>query len=122
MSRFLLLVALSGFLAASCAGLAKRQPETECSLHHVPLEKNIVKLSYGRPVQPSAEYEKAKSAEFPYSYLSAWGGCGVKPFIRRARVKACALCDAAERKWLETHVKYGPRDHEGQAELVGVGG
>ena len=107
------------FAAVSCfRNFAREQPKGLCEVHHAPLETSFVHLGYGRPSLLSKAYLAATKTEFPHSYLSANGGCIVNPFVRRARVRACAKCNKAEVAWLKTHPKY--RHEEEQAERTAV--
>ena len=89
-----------------------------CRVHRVPLEVVVVPLGYGLPPRLSEVYLKATKKQFPNARLAINGGCMPNPFYKRAKVWACAMCNAAEESWLENNPMYrfqeeDAPDHEG---------
>src|SRR5262245_57765580 len=98
---------MSVVASLSCvSNIAKHQPMETCDVHHVPLATSVVPLVYGLPPVLSNAYREASAAQFPNSFLYANGGCVVHSLVRKAKVRACPQCNAAEKEWLKAHKKY----------------
>jgi recombinational DNA repair protein (RecF pathway) len=72
-----------------------------CHVHHVPMQKKIVQVSYGFPAWSDA-YVRA-SARFPHADKEVNGGCDPSPGPRKATVYVCPECKRAQLKWARAH-------------------
>ncbi|GEM_PF-5496350 len=100
----LLLVIFIFPLVPSWSGMAAAL--RECEVHHVPLQKDHVRISHGLVLMSRAHYEALK-VQFPNANTSARGSCVSSPitrfFHRKRTVYFCPLCRDAETHWREEH-------------------
>lgn len=72
-----------------------------CSVHHLPLKKDQVKIRYGLLYIPAGRYE-AREKSFPNANSYVSGGCIVQE-EKSEEVVYCDKCREAERIWDEAH-------------------
>jgi hypothetical protein len=73
-----------------------------CGVHHNPLERRIVQVSYGYPAYDEA-YVAAMGRDFPHAEAVVNGGCDPSPGPRKAPVLVCAECKRAQQRWARRH-------------------
>ena len=72
-----------------------------CQVHHVPMKRQTVKISYGLPAFNSP-YWKASGESFPNTaYIS--GGCCVDEDRQYGRTWVCPICAKNEIDWNKNH-------------------
>ena len=76
-------------------------PGSECSVHGVFFEVDIVPIAYGLVVFPEG-YREARASSFPNENLSMEGGC-IGGDAAKAKVKYCSGCRAAQEEWASDH-------------------
>ena len=108
MRRLSLILAL---LLAACSrepGLSPRleayfqaQKTGICEIHHVPMIRKVVDMSYGLPVHDDAFVEA--SQQFPHANAEVNGGCDVPAHPEKAAVFVCPKCREIARQWALRH-------------------
>lgn len=71
-----------------------------CEVHGVPLQKDIVPLSYGRVPASRESGFKASRSLFPNANRSVQGGCVIANYDK-AEVLFCGQCRSAEQTWYQ---------------------
>lgn len=104
LSRYILLFFL---LAVSISDVGTRRVAGDdevkiCPVHHVPLQKETLKIAYGLVPGEACDLIRDKAAEqfFPYANSVVNGGCVTDPDSpKTADVLYCPKCRAAEKAW-----------------------
>ena len=112
--RDLLLLACISLLCSCASRSAAVYPvpgNGMCEVHHIPMERTIVRVSYGYPAYDQA-YVSAMGRDFPHAEAEFNGGCDPSLGPREAAVFVCPECKRAQRQWALKH----PRNW--QAKLV----
>jgi hypothetical protein len=74
----------------------EQEPPTVCEVHDLPLQEDVVPVSYGFP---NMEFRQAQYFEFPHAEVTHHGGCMVTD-TRQAKVNYCPECRKAYEAWV----------------------
>ena len=75
-----------------------------CEIHHIPMEKKVVQVSYGYPMRDD-KYVAAMARGFPNAEEDVNGGCDPSDGPRKASVFVCPECTRAQLQWALKHPK-----------------
>jgi hypothetical protein len=104
LSRYIFLLPLLAMLISSIPATevsAISKPKM-CPVHHIPLKKEKLEISYGLVIDPCHTADRAKAQEkyFPYANLAVYGGCVVTPDSPKYQeVLYCSRCRAVANTW-----------------------
>ena len=79
-----------------------------CDVHHLQLQRVVVRIAYGQPLLVSSEskYQQARRHLFPYARYEVQGGCVLSyASPKDALIAVCSKCNAVEALWVKTHDK-----------------
>jgi hypothetical protein len=75
-------------------------PSKICEIHNIPLEEDVIPISYGYIELPTAGEIETRQKLFPHAWSSYNGGCVIEE-AKQARVSFCPECRKAEAIWQE---------------------
>jgi hypothetical protein len=102
-TRYILLLSLLAFAFANVPTVRVSGGEDKlCPVHHVPLQKEKLKIIYGLVVDPCDNFDRATSSEkyFPYANSVIYGGCIItSDSPNDQEVLYCPKCREVEKTW-----------------------
>jgi hypothetical protein len=108
--RYLLSLPLLAILifGLPATAISDDNKEQLCPVHHVPLRKERLGITYGLVVDPCFSFDRIKAEEkyFPYANSVIYGGCLIYPDSPKdEEVLYCPKCREVEKSWpcLETN-------------------
>jgi hypothetical protein len=97
-----LILAVVAFAGVPTSSLANDSEEKMCPVHHVPLKKEKLEISYGLiPDEPcNVDRRKAAKQYFPFANSVVDGGCVILPNSPKYQeVLYCPECREVEKTW-----------------------